>query len=210
MILFSIIKTDRAKRFENLKHYFTKEYPAKKGQTNFIVGIPYVNNFHLEPVGESSVNSTGFFGFSTGIEYFYTNKNYFAVNFRAVTDYELPILLPYMTYNELISVSFNLLHNHKIQRFSVGYGINYTKNRWSKDIEYDEYGEIVENSESIAKNNKALGITLNSYYQVSPIFYLGLNYNQSLLNLNDSYNSQFEHVISLDFVFKFSLNKNKL
>lgn len=215
-----IIKTNTAKRFENLKHSFTKKYPAKKGQINFTVGVPFVNNFHLEPIEESSVNSTGFFGFSTGIEYFYTNKNYFAVNFRAVTDYESPI--PYESFSEygdpvttvsLRSMSFVLTHNHKIKRFSVGYGLNYTKNQWyqytTAYYENIEDNEIIKNSESIEKTNKALGITLNSYYQVCPIFYLGLNYNQSLLNLNNSSKSQFEHVISLDFVFKFSPNKNK-
>lgn len=205
----SIIKTDRAKRFENFKHYLTKEYTTKKGQINFTTGIPYVNNFYAEPVGESAVNSTGFFGFSAGVEYFYTNKNYFSANFRAAFDYELPIPVPFpdISFGELRSVSFNLTHNHKFKRFSVGYGVNYTKNHWSKDIENDEN---YEDYETITKTNKALGATINSYYQISPVFYLGLNYNQSLLNLNDSSNSQFEHVISLDFVFKFSLNKNEL
>ena len=218
----SVVKTDRAKRFEYLKHYFTKEYPTKKGQINIVAAIPYVNNFYMEPTGESSVISTGFFGFSAGAEYFYTNKNYFEANFRTVIDYEYPIPMPYESVGEygnpissvsLRSVSLHLTHNHKLNRFSVGYGLNYTKNRWYQYTAYDEntiQDENENNGESIAKTNKALGITMNGYYQVSPFFYIGLNFNQSLLNLKDYSDSQFEHVLSLDLVFKFSTNKNKL
>ncbi|RZJ53096.1 MAG: hypothetical protein EOO44_09595 [Flavobacterium sp.] len=206
-----VIKTDLSTGFESFKHHFTKEYPTKKGQINFVVALPYVNTFHSEPTNETPVNQTGFFGFSAGIEYFYTNKRYFSANFRAVTDFKLPFPAPLDQdgeYERLNSISFGLTHNHKIKRFSVGYGLNYSRNGWYKH--YDEYYVNDVDKESTKKINKTLGATLNSYYQISSFFFIGVNYNQSFLNLNKSSDSKFENVISLDFTFKLSPNKNRL
>lgn len=206
-----IIKTDLSKAFSGFKHHFTKKYPTKKGQINFVLALPYVNTFHFEPSGENYVNKTGFLGFSSGIEYFYTDKRYFSANFRAVTNFDLPFPAPldqFGEYERLNSFSFGFTHNHKIKRFSVGYGLNYSKNVWYKH--YDKYFVEPGDKTGITKTNKTLGATLNGYYQISSFFHIGLNYNQSFINMGKSSESKPENVISLDFVFKFSPNKKRL
>jgi hypothetical protein len=206
-----IIKTNISKAFSGFKNHFTKEYPTKKGQFNFVLALPYVNTFHFKPSGENYINKTGFFGFSAGIEYFYTTKRYFSANFRAVSDFELPFPVPleqFDEYERLNSFSFGITHNHKIRRFSVGYGLNYSRNVWHKH--YDEYFLEPGDETGITKDNRTLGATLNSYYQMGSFFYIGLNYNQSFLNLEKSSQSKPENVISLDFVFKLSPNKKRL
>lgn len=202
-----VIKTNRNKKFDTFKHHFIKKYPAKKGQINFMVAIPCINNFYLEPKSESSVHETGFGGISTGVEYFYSNKNYLAARFRAATPFMTPLPLPLESFGEyerMYSLIFDLTNNHKLNRFSVGYGLNYTKNTWIKHFE--NYESISESS--IKKTNKALGLTLNSYYQISSYLFVGLNYNQSLFSVNSSTKNLNEHVISFDFVFKISPNKH--
>lgn len=204
------IKTDRNKRFDNFKHHFTKKYPTEKGQINFVVAIPWINNFHLEPKGEGSVNETGFGGISTGVEYFYSNKNYLATRFRATTPFITPVPLPVESFGEyerMYSLSFDLTNNHKLNRFSLGYGLNYEQNTWIKDYEDEENESIPE--PIIRKTNKSLGLTLNGYYQISAFLFMGLNYNQSLLSVSSSAKNLNEHIISLDFVFKISPNKHQ-
>jgi hypothetical protein len=206
-----IIKTNMSRAFSGFKHHFTKEYPTKKGQINFVLALPYVNTFHFEPSNENYSNKTGFLGFSAGIEYFYTNKRYFSVNFRAATSFDLPFPAPldqYGEYERLNSLSFGFTHNHKIKRFSVGYGLNYSRNVWYKH--YEEFFVEPGDKTGITKANKTLGVTLNGYYQISSFFYVGLNYNQSFINIEKSSESKPENVISLDFVFKLSPNKKKL
>lgn len=208
-----IIKTNTTKKFESLKHHFTKEYPIKKGQINFTVGFSFINNYHFDLGEWTNINKTGFGGISLGLEYFYNRKNYFAANFRASSPFE-PFDY-FESYERITSVSYCLTHNHKIKRFSIGYGLNYTHNKWINHIEYSvgslDYGSQYSfHEQTFEKTNKTLGATLNGYYQFTSYLYLGLNYNQSFYNVGPSNDSNFDHVISMDLVFKFSPNKRKL
>ncbi|KUJ60290.1 hypothetical protein AR687_18480 [Flavobacteriaceae bacterium CRH] len=209
----NIIKTNTTKKFEALKHHFTKEYPVKKGEINFTVAFSLLTNYHFELGEQPDINKTGFGGLSLGLEYFYNNKNYFAVNFNASSPFD-PFEY-FENYERINSVGFGITHNYKIKRFSIGYGLNYTRNYWVKHTEYytdpeDSANQHYYFEETFKRTNKRLGATLNGYYQFTSYLYLGLNYNQSFLNLGSPNDSHFDHVISMDLVFKFSPNKRKL
>lgn len=201
------MNTPTAKQYEvpnkNVRDYFTKN----KGQLNVIAALPWINSFHFKPSGETAKNSTGFLGIATGVEYFYSEKNFLGLYASAVMDFPIPIPAPIFHDGEhefFHSLAVGVTHNHKINRFTVGYGLNYSRNTW--ELSNDEYNPAVAGSIKPAnKSNHSLGLIANGYFQLWKIFFVGLSYKPSLIALNNDAKLNYEHVISLDFVWKFRI-----
>lgn len=207
------INTPVTKGYKNFKkrihHYFTKEYQTDKGQLQVIVSLPGINSFHFKPMNESAQNNSGFLGIAAGLEYFYKEKNFFGFYASAIIDFEAPFPVPieYDGEHELLeSLNIGLTNNHKLNRFTIGYGLNYAKNTWV--LSNDEYDPLVEGSKKpVTKSNNSLGLIANGYFQFGKRFFVGLNYKPSLMVLNNTPKLNYEHVISLDFVWKFNIKE---
>lgn len=192
---------------KNVSGNFRNDFETNKGQINLIVSIPYVNSFHFNPTNETSKNNTGFLGFGTGVEYFYKKNNFIGLSASGVIDFLAPVPAPISYDGEhefFSSLAIGLTHNHKINRFTFGYGLNYAKNTWK--LSNNDYDPLIETSRKpVTKSNNSLGLIANGYFQVGKRFFVGVNYKPSLVNLNVSPKLNYEHVISLDFVWKFKL-----
>ena len=207
------LNTPIRKTFNNAKsdisNYFTKKYETNKGQINLFVSIPWINNFNFKPNGESQKNSSGFLGLSTGIEYYHSENKFLSLNASAVMDFIAPVPAPYSYEGEaefFNSLSIALTENHKFNRFTLGYGVNYSKNNWR--IENTEYDENIPNSKKpISKSNYGIGLIGNGYFRVTENFFIGLNYKPTLYNVNPLNKFQYEHVISFDLAWKIKLKK---
>src|SRR5687767_15798002 len=70
-----------------------QDISLKKGTTNWIVSFPYVNSFYLQTIDKYKT-STGFLGFSTGLEYFYKDSNYISINLGVALDFFFPVPAP--------------------------------------------------------------------------------------------------------------------
>ena len=194
---------------KNISNYFTKEYKTNKGQINLFVSIPWINNFNYMPNGDSHKNSSGFLGMSTGIEYYHSEHKFLSLNASAVMDFIAPVPAPFSYEGEaefFNSLALALTENHKFNRFTLGYGVIYSRNNWR--IENTEYDVNIPNSKKpISKANYGLGLVANGYFRVTENFFIGLNYKPTFYNINPLSKFQYEHVVSFDLAWKIRLKK---
>lgn len=209
-----IIKTPMAKNFTKFKNHFTKEYPVQKGQTNLVASLPAYNTLNFRPKGEDPKNYVGIGGIAIGVEHFYSPKKYLAASIKATLFNDLDPIgflgesFGSYDYEEFYSLSFNLTHNHKINRFYLGYGLNWTNNIWiRKTYTEEDFGDGIYTYSK--KVNNLLGLSLNGSYQISKYLFLGCSYNQSFLDLNHISTPLYENVFSVDLSFKLPLNKKR-
>jgi len=192
---------------KNVSHHFANDFDTNAGQVNVIVSLPWVNSFHFKPMGETTQNNTGFLGIGMGVEYFYKEKNFVGLYGSAAINFLAPVPVPIAYDGEhefLSSLAIGLTNNHKLERFTVGYGLNYSRNTWR--LWNDAYDPLVEGSRKpMTKSNNSLGLIANGYYQFGKQFFVGLHYKPSLLVLHTNPKLHYEHVISLDLVWKFKI-----
>jgi len=187
----------------------TRFAPHRKGQLEVYLSIPYLNSFFLQPEGESSQSTFGFFGFRTGLEYYYKQNKSIGFSLGAATDFPIPVPASVNydgEYETSSSIYASITDNVKLNDFSFGYGLNFAKNNW--ELKFSDGFEPPSTSKKpVSRSNESLGITLNSYYRVGKHFNVGIMYSPSLLKLNENIEFQYEHVLSLDLVWKWKIKK---
>lgn len=193
--------------------YFAETYPRSKNDINFVCSVPYVNSFYFQPQDYGEKSSTGFFGISAGIEYFYHPNRYISLRTIATTDFLVPVpaAVDYFGPHEKMSSTYlSLTDNLKIKRFSLGYGLNYSINNWTfiddsyhpNQIDSSSYDHI-----EIKRKSQNFGLTTDVYFQFGRFFFVGLIYRPTLYRIQPKAEFKYEHLISLDFAFKFALRK---
>lgn len=192
---------------DTINRHFSYEQGNNKGQLLLQLSLPYINNFHLTPVNEGTKNNAGFDGVSIGLDYYHSKDQY--VNFSAsgVMDFFAPAgaVDIWGEYELMSSTYLSLSNNHKIKRFSLGYGLSYAKNTW----DFKNYGrdETAPTREPVKKTNNALGLIFSSYFQATPHFYIGVIYRPTYLRPSITPVFKYEHLISIDFAWKIRLKK---
>ena len=189
--------------------YRSKLYPSKTGQINLVFSIPYANSFYLQPPLESTKSNTGFWGSSVGIEYYYKDNKYINLSANIASDFFAPVIGAIDIWGEydLMSTSYvSFTNNYKYNRFTIGYGINYSTNTWDHKF-YSGYDDSPPLRDPVKRVSESIGITLNGYHQISKYFFVGVIYRPTLLRINPNVEFRYEHLISLDFAFKFKLKK---
>ena len=198
---------DSLKARENTK-YFNRRFPTRKGQINIAASIPYANNFYTQPRNEPVKSNSGFFGFSVGAEYFYRDNRFLKFTAGSSTDFKVPFPVPldhFDPYETVMATNFTLTNNHKVGRFTLGYGLNYAFYTWrliNPDHTFPVYGP-----QSRTKNIHSYGLSFNAYHQFSTSFFLGVVYNPTFVNSFPVAQFKYQHAISLDLLFKFTLHK---
>jgi len=201
-----LIIEPRASKFYT--DFFAETYPKNKNDINLVFSIPYVNGFYFRPQGYGKKSNTGFFGISAGLEYFYKSNKFLSFNASASTDFLAPVPVPVHydgAYDKMNSIYFTLTDNLKINRLSIGYGLNYSINNWIFIDDSD-----IENEIEIKTKNKSIGLTTNVYFQLGKKFFVGIIYRPTFYNLKPKGEFEYEHLISLNFTFKIPLRKKLL
>lgn len=192
---------------DTTNRYFSYEQGNNKGQLLLHLSLPYINSFQLTPMNENTKNNTGFYGISLGLDYFYNRNQYVNISASGVMDFFAPAgaVDIWGEYELMSSAYLSLSNNHKIKRFSLGYGLSYAKNTW----DFRNYGgdETVPTREPVKKTNNALGLVFSSYFQATPHFYIGVIYRPTFLRLDVVPAFKYEHLISIDFAWKIRLKK---
>lgn len=189
--------------------YFSKSYSTNKGQTNLVLSLPWINSFYLQPQNESKKSNTGFWGISGGIEYFYKNNKFMGFTGNAVMDFFVPVPAAIDIsgeYETMNSVYVSLTDNFKFNRFTVGYGLNYSKNNWAFRYS-DRFDPPPPTREPVEKSSQSIGFTVNGYHQFGEYFFVGIIYRPSLIEIYPKTQVKYEHLISLDFAWKIRLKK---
>lgn len=175
----------------------------QKGDFRLKFTLPYFNHIALYPGKVFRESKFGFVGEALGFEYNYSSTKFLetSLSLNATSDIPVPAVID-KEYRKFIStIYFSLTDNIIKQRFTIGYGINYAYNAWREEYNNDimipiYYTQYI---------NKTLGITLNSYYRLGKTINIGLIYRPSLILLNNSFDAIYEHLISIDFNWRFRL-----
>jgi hypothetical protein len=194
---------------KGLPNYFSKRFPYNKGRLNLVFSLPYFSGFYLHPHNETSKTSSGFMGISTGLDYAYKNNRFLALRAAGMMDY--PFLFPIsLNYSGEVqkknAVNLSITDNFIIGRFTLGYGLNYSKHSWELKY-YDYRNSPPPTRDSVKKTTQALGITLNAYHQIWKLFNFGITYHSSIYSICPEPSFNYEHIISLDFAVKIGFNK---
>lgn len=182
----------------------------KKGDFRLDIKLPHFNYLAFNPNKEFRDAEFGFNGYGLGFEYSYKDNKFLEANSSFVMTFELPFPAPVAKeYNKILTSFFvNLTNNIVINRFSFGYGLNYSTNTWKEwERNFDTIGLTTTYSKTI--QNKNLGLTFNSYFRLGKTIHIGLIYQPSLLNLNSSPEFINEHLISLEVDWKIKLFNSK-
>jgi len=199
--------TPRIRR--NFQKILSKQFSKKSGQVDLKLSIPYVNSFSLQPENEGKKVNTGFWGVSVGFEYYHAEKQYLSLTGNAVSDFSEPVPAAVDHYGAsegMASAYLSLTNNHKVARFHFGYGVNFSRNIWQ--LTYSErFGAPPPTIQPYSRASNSLGITFNTYYQVSKHFLLGLVYRPTILRISPTTEFKYEHLISFDVGWRFGLKK---
>lgn len=185
--------------------FFAQKFPKNKNDINLTFSIPYFNSFNYSPTDFGRRRSYGFWGLSVGIDYFYSDKKY--VNLRAVlaTNIFVPVPAPFTPSDirqDLSTYYLEFTDNFKWGRLNLGYGVNFSKNNWRFVNESD-----FTNVTRINRNSNSFGLTANSYFELAEGLFIGGFYRPTFYRIHPNANFTYEHLISLDFLFKIPIRK---
>ena len=203
---------------DTISKYYRYSQSYNKGELHLHLSLPHINSFNLKPQNEERKVNTGSWGLSIGLDYFHSNNQFINLGASGVMDFFLPVPAAVDLYgeHELMSSTYvSLSNNHKIQRFSIGYGLSFAKNTWSfRDHGgYDEYNDEQDEvippliKAPITKSHYAFGLIFPTYFQLSEHFNIGVVYRPTFYRPNMTDKFKYEHLISIDFAWKIRLKK---
>lgn len=208
ILLDNINKDNDSLRAREGTNYFKRQFPTHKGQVNIVASIPYINGFYLQPHKEPAKPDFGFFGLTLGAEYFYKENRFIKFTAGSTIDFEAPVPVPIDSdgaYESVNATNFTLTNNYKLERFTLGYGLNYAIYTWR--LINHEYEFPDNDPKPRTKNSHSYGLSFNGYHQFSKTFFLGVVYNPTFVNSFPVTQFKYQHTISLDLVFKFTVHK---
>jgi hypothetical protein len=109
-------------------------------------------------------------------------------------------------YALMSSTYLSLMDNYKFKRFSVGYGLNYSRNTWDYRY-YARFDSQPPTREPVKKTSQSIGLTINGHYQIGKHFFIGLIYRPTALNVKPTNQFKYEHLISMEFAWRIRLKK---
>lgn len=200
---FDFLALEKDKPFTD---FFEDTYPNDKRDVKFVFSIPYINAFNFKPYGFDEKNKIGFWGVSSGLEYFYKKDKYISLKLVGAINFSLFSLIKAAAkedeLNFLSTTYVEFTDNFKRGKLNIGLGVNYAVNNWRFIDQTDQENEI-----KISRKNRSLGVTLNGYYQLGKTFFIGLVYRPTFYRIYPVTDFKYEHLLSLDFIFKMPYRK---
>jgi len=198
-----------------LYDYLQTPYPGKKGQVNLVLGSPFQNNLYMDNAyGAKDYNFFG--GAKVGFEYFYADNRYWSLSAGYVRGVVFKGSIDGgdgsdpEAYTDPHSLSFEFKNNYAHKRLTFGYGLNYSINSLlygRENLERRPKG----NTSDIIKTNfysYTAGLAVSTHFRCWRKMYFGMNYRPNLLLLeHDNAKFHYEHLISLELLFKLRIKK---
>lgn len=188
---------------------------SQKGRLDFFFTLPHVNSFYFSIPGEGIKSKTGFIGISGGLDFYYSKHNYLRFSSFAVMDFISPFpASPNFEeeYESLSASGFTVSNNHVLKKLSVGYGFTYRNNTWiyTNEGTYDDsLGVYTVDYEQRRTKHVSLGFMTSVYVKMGKHFNLGLIYQPTFLRPEFDQGFRYEHLISLDLAWKYTLKNAK-
>ncbi|MFT5168098.1 MAG: hypothetical protein ACI8P3_003337 [Saprospiraceae bacterium] len=174
--------------------YFIYALP-QSGNLYFNISIPFENNFLLRPEGEQGIKlNNEFLGISFGLDYHYSDHQFLNLSWtlagNGVNSFVSDIR---QSRESTLSKYMSFSLNHKVNRFSFGYGF--------------AFGENLYFTRRSTQKNKALGSVFPGYVQIGEYFHLGLIYRPTFIRFNVTDTFKYEHLFSVDLCWKLRVKR---
>jgi len=194
---------------ESRSNYYHFSQSDNKGEVHLHVSLPHINLFQLSPENEGVKINGGFWGLTIGVDYYYLKNQFFNVGISAVSDFFVPFPAAIDIsgeYELMSSRYFSLSNNHRLGRFTFGYGLSYARNTWDFRY-YNRFSPPLPTREPIKKSHNSFGLVLPTYFQLGEHFHLGVVYRPTFIRPNLTNKCKYEHLISVDFAWKIRIKK---
>ena len=181
-----------------------KKFVTEVSKFHLSYSIPTACNFYMQPIGQGIKKSVGF-GFTFGLDYNYKKNKFISFNVASFVDrfgqFNYSLEDDFSEYERQASDNFSLSDNFKFNRFTLGYGINFSQSNWS-------YNSVARIDDYFIKTtklqyNQNFGFVFTGYFQVFKHFLVGVHYRPSILEVAPSTKFSYQHIFGLDYQLKF-------
>ena len=189
--------------------FFRYKQANNKGELYLHLSFPHINSFYLTPENEETKSNTGFWGLTIGLDYYHSKKQFINLGISNVSDFFVPFpaAVDISGEYELMSSRYiSLSNNHRLRRFTIGYGLSYARNTWDFRY-YERFDPPPPTREPVKKSNNAFGLIFPTYFQLGEHFNIGVVYRPTFYRLNMTDKFKYEHLISIDFAWKIRIKK---
>ena len=189
--------------------YFRFGQSNNKGELHLSLSLPHINSFRLTPENEGTKTNTGFWGITIGLDYYHSNNQYINLGISGVSDFFVPVpaAVDISGEYELMSSKYIAIsNNHRLSRFTIGYGFSYARNSWDFRY-YDRFDPPPPTREPVKKRSNTFGLFFPTYFHLGEHFNIGVVYRPTFYRPNMIEKFKYEHLISIDFAWKIKLKK---
>lgn len=189
--------------------YYLFGQSNNKGELYLHLSLPYINSFRLTPDNEGTKINTGFWGLTIGLDYYHSKNQFVNIGISGVSDFFVPVPAAVDIggeYELMSSRYISISNNHKLRRFTIGYGLSYARNTWDFRY-YDRFDPLPPTREPVKKSSNAFGLIFPTYFQVGEHFHIGVVYRPTFYRPTMIDKFKYEHLISIDFAWKIRLKK---
>lgn len=169
-----------------------------KGEFYLNMSIPEFNFLNQYTRYTGNVKNAGCMGISGGFDYYHKPLQFVNVTGAIALTFEAPFPLPleYFGPHDYARTSYiSISNNHRFYFISYGYGLSFSENTWKYfGWNYD-----------VTKKNYAIGFVFPAYIKLGPIFNLGFIYRPSFYRPYSPQPFKYEHLMSVDFAWKFKI-----
>lgn len=182
-----------------------KQFAGEKGTIAIKFSIPEGNSFIINKKNHVGY-SWGFLGITTGVDYYYKDKQYIGIGAGALTDFIMPIPAPYDPFGEYersFGSYIDVIHGFDVHRFSCNYGLNASKYSYYKSVQTELYPNYVDTLLYSHIENR-LGVSISSKVKITNYFNCGIRYMPSFYTFN-THNFRYGHFLFFDIAINFNL-----
>lgn len=160
------------------------------------IGMPFLNFNRQTLEGNKINNSTNLFGISLALDYYHSKYQFFNLKFQRTVDFKPALDLfgvIFLDRNYIYNLSWVATHQHRLNRFVVGYGVAFNQNT------IESRSALVTGHELLRyERNYTLGVTIPLRYYVSRRGYVGFNYQPSFWRFGSPSGWKYGHLIHLE------------
>lgn len=185
--------------------YLSYKPDTHQGDINAYLSVPFLNFFHFNlPNTNTSKEDTGMFLFAAGIEYYHKNNEFINIGIGSYANiYDSAVRDKSLMFSHFL----NITNNHRINRFTLGYGLGFSHNIVTQ--KYYLYSQFEDEVIRIRRTQNTIDLVLSAQMQVVKNINIGLTYRPSVYRLSSPSDFAYNHVISAEITAKLRLKKKK-
>ena len=178
----------------------------RPGSLNLSLSLPWTHFSSCHPAAAGGGRRfCGFIGAGAGIEYLYRDKRGIALEASALAGYAT-IWGPAASIDpppneEWSAIHISLAEYFHFRRFTVGYGLNAARNKYTYKPPYPGFGTNYLGDTRLDDRYWAAGIMVAAYINITPKIMFGATYRPTFFQFGTTRPWRYEHSATLDLKF---------